>query len=612
MAIIGIGCRFPGGANSPAQLWRLLLEGRETVSAVPPDRWGAAELMAFQDPRVAARYGRGCFVEGDIWAWESTAFAIAPKDGPIVDPQHRLAVECAWEAVEHAGIPVASLRGSATGVYLGLYALDNMLASARPVRDWVDGLSVFGSAPGNAPARITFAMDLRGPAMTVETLCSSGLAAVHLACQALAAGECEMALAGASMLMTAPETLHYEAQWLTSATGHSYAFDARADGYVRGEGVGMLLLKPLAAAQADGDRILAVVRGTALSGDGQAERLTAPSTDMQQAAFWAALERGGVDPGDVGLVEAHGPGTAAGDPTEYTSINAVYGRGRGRCALGSLKTNIGHSEPTSGIAGLIKAVWALREGLVPANLNFQAWNPAIPLDAHSRLFVPTETQEWPVEGGSRLAAVCSYGLAGTNAHALVEQPPARRRARQGTAGAGAGGSEQPRLYLLSAPSQQALPQAAGDLADFVAAQRPAPADLAHTLAVRRSHAAHRLAVPAGGRSQLIERLREVARDGASPAAVAASVVLTPQAPGPVFVFTGQGSQSPGMCQGLLDTDPVFTAAVEEIEPLMQAEAGFSLREMIAHPDRLVGVERIQPTLLGCDPYGRNPPRDDLG
>ncbi|MEU3462913.1 type I polyketide synthase [Streptomyces sp. NPDC006733] len=604
VAIIGIGCRFPGGARTPSGLWQLLLDGRETVSPVPADRWDAGELMRYQDPRVAARYGRGCFVEGDVWAWEPTAFSVAPGDGAIIDPQHRMAVECAWEAVEHAGLPVASLRGSDTGVFLGLYALDDVLSRARPVRDWIDGLSMFGSSPGNAPARITFGMDLRGPAMTVETLCSSGLTALHVACRALASGECSLALAGASMLMTAPETLHYEAQWLTSATGHSYAFDERADGFVRGEGCGMVLLKPLDRALANGDRVLAVVRGTALSGDGQAERLTAPSTQMQQVAFRTAVERAGIDPGDVGLVEAHGPGTAAGDPTEYTSVNAVYGRGRGRCALGSVKTNLGHSEPVSGIAGLIKTVWALREGLVPRNLNFRRWNPAIPLDPDSRLFVPVETEQWPVESGSRLAAVCSYGLSGTNAHAVLEQPPTRRPGRTvRTGGAPPEGQaaraavREPLLFLLSAPSAQSLPVAAGALADVVQSRRPDPADLAHTLAVRRSHATHRLAVLAAGRTQLVERLREFARERAGTDVVTGSTVLDGDRPGPVFVFTGQGSQSPGMCQGLLDVDAVFTAVVDEIEPMMREEAGISLREMISHPELLVGVERIQPTLF---------------
>ncbi|MFI1801198.1 SDR family NAD(P)-dependent oxidoreductase [Streptomyces sp. NPDC020379] len=598
VAVIGVGCRFPGGVDSPASLWRLLLEGRETVGPVPPERWDASEVMRYQDPDVADRFGRGCFLAGDVWAWEPAAFAVAPTEGAAVDPQHRLAVETAWEAVEHAGIPLARVRGSRTGVYLGLYAQDHLLGAARPVRDRPDAAGMLGGAPGNACSRVTFALDLRGPAMVVESLCSSGLAAVHLAGQALAAGECEMALAGASLLMTGPQTLHYEAEQLTSATGHCFAFDERADGFVRGEGCGMLLLKRLDDAVAGGDRVLAVIRGSALSCDGQDGRLTAPSPRMQQEAFRQAVARAGIDPGDVGLVETHGPGTPTGDPVEYTSVNAVYGRGQGRCALGSVKTNFGHSEPTSGIAGLIKAVWAVREGIVPANVNFRAWNPAIALDEESRLFVPVRATAWPVEDGPRLAAVCSYGLSGTNAHVIIEGSPRtslstapRPRTVCGQEG------DQVRLFLLSASSRQALGPAAGRLADWVETAAPPSDDLAHTLAVRRSHAPERLAVCARTRTELVQRLRAFAERGDLSDVTVGQPVLPAGHAGPVFVFTGQGSQSFGMCRQLLDADAAFTAVIDEIEPLMREIAGFSLRQVLAEPGLLSGVERIQPALF---------------
>lgn len=601
VAVIGVGCRFPGGADTPQRLWQLLLDRRDTVGTVPPDRWNAAELMGYQHPDDAERYGRGCFVDGDIWAWEPAALAASPYEGVIVDPQHRLATEVAWEAIEHAGIPVDRVRGSRTGVYLGMYALDNLLATARPVRDWVDGLSVFGSTPGNAPGRISFALDLRGPSMAMETHCSSGLVAVHSAARALLAQECDMALAGGVMLMTAPETLHYEAQWLTSRRGKCYAFDERADGFVRGEGCGMVLLKRYADALADGDRILALLRGSAVTSDGQSERLTAPSTLMQQEAFRLALQRAGVEPGDVGLVEAHGPGTVTGDPIEYTSINSVYGRGRGRCALGSVKTNIGHGEPVSGVAGLIKAVQSVRYAAVPANLNFRAWHPAIPVDPESRLFVPVEAEPWPVPGGSRLAAVCSSGLAGTNAHVIVEQPPRCRplSVRRTVPAARRGRRERP--FPLSTASPAALPLAARRLADWVEAEHPPLDDLAHTLAVRRAHGDERLVVRAGSHAELVGRLRALApEDGQtvdSAGVVTGRPVLPPHGPGPVFVFTGQGSQSPGMCQALLERNRAFTTVIDEIEPLMAAEAGFSVRRMITRPEELTGDDRIQPTLF---------------
>ncbi|MGK5544300.1 type I polyketide synthase [Streptomyces sp. URMC 127] len=597
IAVIGVGCRFPGGVQSAHDLWELLLEGRDTVGTVPPGRWNAQRLKGFQHPDDAERYDRGCFIEGDVWAWEPAALSVAPREGMLMDPQHRLAVEVAWEAVEHAGIPVGRIRGSRTGVYVGLYAPDGLLRSARPVRDWVDGMYLFGNLAGNAPGRITFALDLRGPAMVIETMCSSGLVAVHQACRALAGGECEMALAGAVLLMVSPETLHYEAKWLTSARGRCFAFDGRADGYVRGEGAGMLLLKRLEDALADGDRVLAVVRGSAVTADGQSERMTAPSSLMQQETFRLALKGAGVDAGDVGFVEAHGPGTFHGDPIEYTSINAVYGRGRGRCALGSVKTNVGHSEPTSGVAGLIKAILAVQHGVIPPNLHFSGWNPSIPVDPESRLFVPTETvTDWPVKDAPRLAGVCSYGIAGTNAHLLVEEPPApapapRRKPARGR-------ERRYRVFAVSAFSPQALPEAARRLADWVNGHPGAALqDVAHTLAVRRSASNERLAVIARDRSELADRLRAFADGRNEEGTVQGRPVLGPGQPGPVLVFTGQGSQWPGMCRRLLDRDPVFTAVIDEIEPLMAAEGKFSLRAVLQDPDQLSGVDRIQPVLF---------------
>ncbi|MGW5401549.1 SDR family NAD(P)-dependent oxidoreductase [Streptomyces sp. NPDC003952] len=604
IAVIGIGCRFPGGADTPAALWQLLLDGRDTVGPVPADRWPATKLMAYQHPEDAPRYGRGCFVDGDIWAWEPTALAVSPQEGATIDPQHRLATEVAWEAVEHAGIPLEGIRGSRTGVYLGLYVLDFLMSQSQPVEDYIDGPAVFAGNPGNAPGRIAFTLDLRGPAMAVQTHCSSGLVAVHTAAQALAAGECDMALAGGTMLMTSPESMHAEAPWLTSKRGKCFAFDGRADGFVRGEGCGMLLLKRHRDAVADGDRILAVLRGSAVTCDGQAERLTAPSALMQATASRLALERASVDPADVGLVEAHGAGTAAGDPVEYAAVNSVYGQGRDRCALGSVKTNIGHTEPVSGVAGLIKAIWAVRHGQVPANLNFRDWSPAIAVDPTSRLFVPTSTVPWPVASGPRLAAVASSGLAGTNAHMVLEQAsatsvrPVRRRAPQS-------GRRSQRLFMLSTPSAPSLPAAARRLADWIDREQPVLADLAHTLAVRRGHATERLAVQAGDHAQLTARLRALSQaDGQedNSGTVMGRPVLPPGHPGPVFVFTGQGSQSPGMCQQLLDRDAVFTAAIDEVEPLMAAEGGFSVRRMISHPGELVGDERIQPVLFAVQ-YG---------
>ncbi|MEY9842154.1 type I polyketide synthase [Streptacidiphilus sp. EB103A] len=599
IAVIGMGCRFPGGVETSAALWHLAAEGRRTVGPVPPDRWDSARLVALHDPGLQAQAAAGCFVEGDVWAWEPEALSVAPAEREWVDPQARVMMEVAWEAVEHAGIPVDRIRGSRTGVYIGTYAVDNLFREARPVEDAPNPAYLFGNYTASTAGRVAFAMDLRGPVMVVSTHCSSGLVALDAACGALTLGECDTALAGGVLLMLAPQTHYYEAPLLLSRQGACHAFDARADGYVRGEGAGALLLKRLADARRDGDRVLSVIRGSAVNNDGQATRLTAPSTLMQQELFRDAVRRAGIDPGEVGLVEAHGPGTQVGDPVEYTSINAVYGRqGRGRCALGSVKTNIGHCEPVSGIAGMIKAVESLRRGVVPPNQNFREWNPGIDRSEPSRLFVPLESANWPVPGKGRLAAVCSYGVSGTNAHVVLEAPPGARRRRAGARKSDAGHGAW--LFLLSGNSAESLSGAAARLARWAegSGAQVAAQSVAHTLALRRSHAEHRLGIVARDLSQLAERARAFARDE-GPQGVAGGVpVLPPEHLGPVFVFTGQGSQYPGMCQGLLAVEPVFAAAVDELEPLIRAESGFSLREMLMEPEGLVGVARIQPALFG--------------
>ncbi|GHE14678.1 type I polyketide synthase [Streptomyces alanosinicus] len=604
VAVIGMGCRFPGGVSSPAGLWNLLVDVRDTVGPVPADRWNARRLKAFQHPDDAERYDRGCFIDGDIWAWEPEALSVAMLEAATVDPQHRLLLEVAWEAVEHAGVPVDRLRGSRTGVYLGMYAADNLLRDARPVEDYPDVVYAFGNFPANAAGRVAFAMDLRGPVMVVETMCSSGLVSVHVACTALAAGDCDAALAGAALLMPSPEWLHYEAEWLLSRKGQCFAFDGRADGYVRGEGAGVVLLKRLEDAVRDGDRVLAVIRGSAVNADGQSERMTAPSTLVQQDVFRAAVARSGVDPAGVGLVEAHGPGTYVGDPIEYTSINAVYGNGRGRCALGSVKTHIGHCEPASGLAGLIKAVECLQHGLIPPNRNFRTWHPSIPLDNGSRLFVPVNAvQEWPVPGERRTAAVCSYGISGTNAHMVLEQAPPTRPARRTAhartpAEAAVDHDGTARVFLLSTNSAQALPVAAGRLADWLTGDGAAATlpDLAHTLALRRTPAGERVGVVASSRPALLERLRLLAAEEETEAVASGHVVLA-QSPGPVLVFTGQGSQWEGMGRSLLETEPVFAQCVARIEPLMLREGGFSVTELLRGTVPLTGVDRIQPALF---------------
>ncbi|MFE9577019.1 SDR family NAD(P)-dependent oxidoreductase [Nocardia sp. NPDC006044] len=603
IAIIGMGCRLPGGVSSPAGLWDVVANGREAVGPVPAGRWDAARLKEFQHPDGVNRYGIGCFVDGDPWSWDPEAFSVAPVEAAWVDPQFRMLMEVSWEAVEHAGLPIDRVRGSRTGVYMGVYSPDNIWREARPVQEALDSLYLFGNFHAGAAGRVAFGLDLRGPVMVVGTHCSSGLVAVDVACTQLTAGDCELALAGAVMLMISPETHHLEAPYLLSRRGHCHAFDDRADGYVRGEGAGVLVLKRLADARRDGDRVLAVIRGSGTNNDGRSGRLTAPSTVLQQQLFRQVVARADIDPGAVGLVETHGPGTAVGDPVEFESLDAVYGIGSGACALGSVKTNIGHTEPVSGIAGTIKAVQALRHGVIPPNLNFRTWNRQITRRANSRLFVPTELREWPVADRTRLAAVSSYGLVGTNAHLVLEQAPTRNGSswRPAARTPGPAPNPAPEVYLLSAGSSETLARNAIGLADWLGNDIEGKAtpltDLAHTLNTRRWHAAHRAGLIAADRAEAIQAARALAGGYDSEAVVSDTVRLPDGHAGPVFVYTGQGSQWPGMCQGLLDTEPAFRRTIEELEPLVQAESGFSVYEMLREPVRLRGITRIQPTLF---------------
>ncbi|MFE5604724.1 SDR family NAD(P)-dependent oxidoreductase [Streptomyces coelicoflavus] len=604
IAVVGAACRFPGEVRSLNSLWRLLMARRETVREVPTERWDQAELAGLPAP-VASRLRYGCFLDDDVYAYEPEFFGINAQEAPWVDPEHRLLSEVAWEAIEHAGIPSQRLSGTATGTFFGIYQKDYMLRVQRPLEE-VNAYAMYTGFDSIGPGRVGFMLNLSGPQVVVESACASGLVAVHSACQSLRSGESDIALAGAAMLTLGPEGVIAPALWgVFSPTGRCHAFDAAADGYVRGEGCGVVVLKRLSDAVRGGDRVLAVLRGTAVNQNGRGTRLSAPSEPAQIDLYRLALERAGVDAGDVGMVEGHGPGTAVGDPIEFAAVAAVYGKGRDRCALGSVKTNIGHTEPVSGVAGLLKAIAALRHGVVPASLHFRDWNPQIDADG-TRLFVPTDTAEWPVREGARLAAVSSFGISGTNVHVVLEQPPAsspvRRAARAvppGEPAATGRDHEVQRLFALSAGTPVALRSAAGRLAGWLRGEGAAVplGDVAHTLAVRRSPARERAAVVAADRTELVARLEELAA-GAAPAVGVASGRTVPDAgQGVVWVFSGHGSQWAGMCRELLDREPEFTRVVDALEPLVAQESGFSLRETLRAPEVVTGFDRVQPVIF---------------
>ncbi|WP_050514847.1 type I polyketide synthase [Streptomyces rimosus] len=601
VAVVGAACRFPGRVDSLTSLWRLLMARRDTRREVPAERWEQKELMGLP-AEVSERLRYGCFLDDDVYAYEPEFFGINAQEAPWVDPEHRMLGEVVWEAVEHAGIPVRSLSGTPTGMFFGMYQKDYMLRMQRPLEE-IHAYAMYTGFDSIGPGRVGFMLNLKGPSVVVESACASGLVAVHTACQSLRTGETEIALAGATMLSLGPEGVTAPALWgVFSPTGRCHAFDAAANGYVRGEGCAVVVLKRLADAVRAGDRVLAVLRGTAVNQNGRGTRLSAPSEPAQIELYRQALERAGVAAGDVGMVEGHGPGTAVGDPIEFAAVAAVYGRGRGRCALGSVKTNLGHTEPVSGLAGLLKAIASLRYGQVPASLHFRRWNPQID-PSGSRLFVPTATTGWPVRGVARLAAVSSFGISGTNAHAVIEQPPAagRRavRRRASVAPERREDGDVPRVFPLSAGTPVALRSAAVRLARWLRGEgaRVPLGDVAHTLAVRRSYARERAGIVAVGRAQLAARLEELASGTASPAGVATGRAVPEPGPGVVWVFSGHGSQWAGMCRQLLDRVPEFTRVVDELEPLVRAESGFSVRETLSRPEVVTGFDRVQPVIF---------------
>ncbi|AEM83582.1 type I polyketide synthase [Streptomyces violaceusniger] len=598
IAIVGMGCRLPGDTDSPAALWRLLADGRDAVAEPPAER---AALWA-ADPTTTARPESAPPVRGgylrDVSGFDADFFGVSGREADILDPQHRLLLEVAWEALEHAGMPPDRLGSTATGVFAGLSYNDYMNRLDRHPRE------LEGSALANghcvATGRISYLLGLHGPSVALDTACSSSLVAVHLAVQALRAGDCDLALAGGVTLMFEPRiTRSFDRMGMLSHTGHCHAFDAAADGFVRGEGCGIVVLKRLTDAVRDGDRILAVLRGSAVNQDGHSDGLAAPSATAQRALYEEALGRAGVDPADVGMVEAHGTGTPVGDPVEFASLAQVYGTGRDRCALASVKTNLGHLEPAAGVTGLIKAVLCLGRGLIPPNLHFTRWNPTIDAD-RTRLFIPRELTPWPVRTGPRLAAVSSFGFSGTNAHVVLEQPPAApapasrpapRRPRPATHAV-------PQVFLVPAGSPAALPSAARRMADWLegdGADTPLR-DIAHTLALRRGAGRGRLGVTTASRAELIGALRAFAAGQAHPAVVTGAVGAEVSRR-PIWVFSGQGSQWPGMGRRLLESEPAFAEALAEADALIAAESGFSVLDIVRSGAPVTGCDRVQPVLF---------------
>ncbi|HEX2916147.1 MAG TPA: SDR family NAD(P)-dependent oxidoreductase [Chloroflexia bacterium] len=593
VAVVGIGCRFPGARNK-TEFWELLCEGRDSVTEVPSDRWNADD---FYDPdsnvpgKMTTRWGG--FLP-DLDQFEPLFFNISPREAVHLDPRQRLILESAWEALEDAGIAPDKLAGSQTGIFISTLGSDYGNLMFDDIGR-IEAFSGAGAADSILANRLSYFLDLQGPSLSLDTACSGSLVAVHLACQSIRSGESSLALVGGVNVILKPDAnIFFSKAEALAPDGRCKVFDARANGIVRSEGAGVVVLKALSQALADGDQIYAVIRGSAVNSDGRSKGIMAPDKQAQQAVLRRAYQQAGVSPGQVQYVEAHGTGTRLGDPIEVQALGSILSQDRPEgqmCALGSLKSNIGHTEAAAGIAGLIKVALSLKNRVIPPNLHYQKSNPLIPFD-ELPLVVQTSLGAWPQPDRPLLAGVSSFGFGGTNAHVVLEEAPA----------APVSAAEEPAgayLLPLSAQNDQTLKALALAYRQFLEEAPPELdlADVCYTAGQRRNHFSHRLALVGTNRQELLERLRaieqEPAHNGSSPRSGNRPNRL-------VMVFSGQGSHWLGMGQELMDQSELFRESMERCDALLRPLVGWSLLEELTAPEeesRLNETDRTQPAIF---------------
>ncbi|NCL75459.1 type I polyketide synthase [Rhodococcus sp. YH1] len=599
IAVVGMGCRFPGGVRSPQDLWHLVESGSETVSGFPTDRgWEAADLY---DP-TGRQAGRTYTVQGsfldDAAGFDPEVFGISPREALAMDPQQRLLLETSWETFEHAGIDPRSVHGRQIGVFTGLSGIDYSARAGGAPPEELAGYFITGTAMSVASGRVAYSFGLNGPAITVDTACSSSLVSVHLAMQALRNGECELALAGGATVMSTPAVfVEFSRQRGLAHDGRCKAFSAAADGTAWGEGAAILALERLSDAERNDRRILAVVRGSAVNQDGASNGLTAPSKQAQERVIRQALTDAGLGPADVDAVEAHGTGTTLGDPIEASALLAGYGRDRPPDRplwLGSVKSNLGHTQAAAGVAGVIKMIMAMRHGVLPRTLHVDRPTPHVDWSAGS-VSLLTENREWPATDRPRRAAVSSFGISGTNAHVVLERPTPPPDAAPTD---GIDGSDDVVAWFVSGHTEPALRAQAHRLRDYVADHPElTPAQVAGPLLTSRATFDHRAAVLGTDRTALLSGLDALGRGAPDPGVITGVAVEAGDRP--VFVFPGQGAQWVGMATELLESSPVFADSLRECADALAPHTGFALLDVLRDrdPAALDRADVVQPALF---------------
>lgn len=576
IALVGMACRFPGNAQDPASYWRLLCEGVDAIREIPSDRWDADRFYD-PDPTVPGKMGSrwGGFIDG-IDQFDNHFFGISDREAERTDPQQRILLELGWEALEDAGIPPSTLRGSRAGVFLGISSSEFGIILSGDLSN-ADAHTAAGTSLCIAANRISFALGMAGPSVALDTACSSSLVALHLACQNLRSGECDLALVGGTNLLLSPfGTINLTKAGFCAPDGRVHAFDASAAGYVRSEGAGIVVLKPLSAAQRNNDPIYAVIRGSAINQNGSCNGLTAPSRAAQEQVLREAYARARVTPAQIQYVETQGTGTRMGDTIEATALGTVLREGRASdspCAIGSVKTNIGHTECASGMASLMKVALAIKHRQLPPSLHFQTPNPDIPF-AHLGLRVQQKLETWPTSAHPRLAGVSAFGFGGSNAHVVLEEPPA-------DAGAPPAANDQPQACLLpiSARTEQALSDLARRYHAFLDADPPTWRDICYTAALRRDHHDCRLAILAASAQQARDALQ------AYLAGLPCSAVVHGRKPFGrslkiAFIFDGRAEDWNSYGRLLLQATPGFQAALDRLDETVERIAGRHLTSML--------------------------------